>query len=174
MKVLLCLDCGDIIAPLPKAREPRLCNCERHAVWWEDPNTGQIRVCDMTAKSFAKKYANIEVRRPSDQILKESAQGFAGAPNGPPRCWILGITNLFIHMPTKSEHRAEKHPPDYFAHGDLDNMTAEDVQGIIDAHDESYLFKRQRSPIVRFRPGGTGDSAWSDVPELAPRAVIIQ
>lgn len=125
MKAILCQDCGDIIAPLPKPRAIRLCNCERHAVWWEDPKAGQIRVCDMKGH-------------------KAKIEELNGAPAGDPRCWILGITNDFLHEPSSP-------------------MTAERIQAIIDDHPSSYLFKQQRSCIVRFRPGETGDSAWASV-----------
>lgn len=162
MKCLFCEDCGDIIAPLPKKLEPRLCNCERHAVWWLDPERGVIRVCDLKAKEQAARFLRATEGKellPADQILREMASAFAGAPNGEPRCWLLGITNLFLHFKLEGLGRSE--------------MNAGDIERIIDAHDDSYLFKRQRSAVVRFRPGQTGDSAWSDVPDFADRQARI-
>lgn len=72
MKLLYCQDCGDIVAPWPKANEPRDCRCGRHAVWWLNPFTGVLRVCDRQ-----------------------------GLDNGWPKrasAYVLGITNLLLGM----------------------------------------------------------------------------
>ncbi len=44
MKLLFCLQCTDIIAPLPTPNVPRYCQCGEHAVWWIDPVKGVLRV----------------------------------------------------------------------------------------------------------------------------------
>lgn len=44
MKLLFCQSCSDIISPNQDARHPRWCRCGSHAVWWENPFTGEIRV----------------------------------------------------------------------------------------------------------------------------------
>lgn len=72
MKLLFCEDCGDIIAPWREANRPRDCRCGRHAVWWVNPSTGVLRVCDRQ-----------------------------GRPNGWPnraRAYVLGITNALLYM----------------------------------------------------------------------------
>jgi hypothetical protein len=40
-------------------------------------------------------------------------------------------------------------------------LTPELVQIILDATPDSYLFKKQNSLVVRFKPGETADSAWA-------------
>lgn len=62
--------------------------------------------------------------------------------------WILGITNAFLG------HRAVE-------------MSAEDVQAIIDAHPDTYMFKTRRTCIVRIRPGRSSDTLWQELPEEA-------
>lgn len=124
MKLLYCEDCGDIIAPYRQASKPRDCICGRHAVWWIDPQRGILRVCDRH-----------------------------GAENGwpfKPGAWVLGITNLLLHMP-----------------GD---MTAEKVEQAIDEHEEYYLFKRFRSLIIRIRPGESGDTRYAPLPDQSEKS----
>ena len=118
MKLLYCEECGDIVAPWPTANKPRDCRCGRHAVWWVNPFTGVLRVCDRL-----------------------------GRPNGWPsraRAYVLGITNLLLHMDG--------------------NMTADKVEAAIDEHEDTYLFKRYRSLIIRIRPGESGDTCWAALP----------
>lgn len=69
-----------------------------------------------------------------------------GAPASKPKAWLLGITNFLLWF------------------GGEQTPSAEEVQRIIDDHPDTYLFKKTRSLIVRFRPGQTSDSAWA-VPE---------
>lgn len=125
MKLLYCEDCGDIIAPFRQARKARWCVCERHAIWWENPATGVLRVHD--------------------------SQGFKDGPStGWPytaRAWVIGMTNLFLGYP--------------------DNLGAQDIQDIIDAHEDYYLFKKLRSVAIRIRPGESGDTRWAALPEGA-------
>lgn len=71
MKLLYCQECDDIIAPWPKANEPRDCRCGRHAVWWIDPAKGILRVCD-----------------------RHGREGWPRAA----RAYVLGITNLLLQM----------------------------------------------------------------------------
>jgi hypothetical protein len=118
MKLLFCQECGDIIAPFGEANRPRWCICKRHAVWWENPQTGVLRVHD--------------------------ARGRDGWPIAA-RAWVIGMTNLFLGYP--------------------ESLDADAIQAIIDAHDDYYLFKRQRSVAIRIRPGESGDTRWAKLPE---------
>jgi hypothetical protein len=64
-----------------------------------------------------------------------------------PKAWILGMTNSFLNFPNF-------------------DMSAEDIQAIIDSHPDTYMFKTRRTCIVRFRPGHSSDSRWeSKLPE---------
>lgn len=119
MKLLYCQDCGDIIAPFRQKNKPRYCACTRHALWWEDPQKGIVRVYD--------KYGD------DGQPIEAKA-------------WLIGMTNLWLQYPSET-------------------LTKEDYEAIIDAHDDYYLFKRQRSVAIRFRPGMTGDSGWAQLPK---------
>lgn len=113
MKLLFCEDCGDITAPNRDANVPRWCRCKRHAVWWTNPVTGDLRLHDRRAAND--------------------------------RGFVLGITNAFLYCPART-------------------MDAPMIAAIIDRHPDYFLFKQQRSCIIRFRPGETDDSAWA--PEL--------
>lgn len=119
MKILYCEDCGDIIAPHPTPNSARFCSCRRHAVWWTDPRAGVLRACD----------------------TQGSKDGWPFIP----RAYILGITNLLLHMEG--------------------GMSAEKVEEAIEAHGENYLFKKWRSLIIRIRPGESGDTRWAPLPE---------
>jgi hypothetical protein len=73
MKLLYCQQCGDIIAPYRQVNKVRYCNCRRHAVWWENPAMGILRVCDTD-----------------------------GTPNGWPiqaSAYVLGLHNDFLQWP---------------------------------------------------------------------------
>lgn len=118
MKLLYCELCGDIIAPWREPRNIRYCRCETHAVWWENPAKGILRICDTRVHS--------------------------GCPSKP-QAWVLGITNLFIQYPDSP-------------------MSASVTEAIIDAHEDYYLFKQRRSPIIRIRPGESGDTRWEKLP----------
>lgn len=122
MKLLYCQQCGDIIAPHPTPRQPRWCRCKRHAVWWEDPRAGTLRLHDAVG-SFV-----IPVR---------------------PRAYVIGLTNMLLGY-------------DDEAHG---HITADVVNEMIDAHEDSYIFKRWRSLVIRIRPGESGDTRWAALPE---------
>lgn len=70
---------------------------------------------------------------------------YAGWP-GVARAYIIGLTNLFLG--------ADK------------LTTAADYAEIVEAHDDSYLFKRYGSVAIRFRPGESGDTRWAGLPEM--------
>lgn len=81
---------------------------------------------------------------PSTGILRVHDRfGRDGWPNRA-AAYVLGITNLLLGMD-----------------GD---MSAEKVEAAIDAHEDSYLFKRWRSLIIRIRPGESGDTRWAPLP----------
>lgn len=124
MKLLYCEACGDIISPFGLARRGRDCRCGLHRVWWENPQTGELRVCYMSGHPKA-----MEVR--------------GGAPAGSPECWILGISNSFLHHPSAG------------------TPSAEEVKKMLDDTPDSYIFKATRSNIIRIRPGQSGDTAWA-------------
>ncbi len=73
MKALVCQVCGDIIAPLAQPRQPRWCRCQTHAVWWEDPARGDIRLF----QQFGPKHES-------------------GVPVMP-RAFVLGLHNGFLY-----------------------------------------------------------------------------
>lgn len=60
------------------------------------------------------------------------------------RCFVLGINN------------------DFLMHAEP--ITAHDVKRMDDECPDSYLFKRLHSPLVRFRPGETADTAYAELP----------
>ena len=102
MKLLYCQACGDIVAPFPRNdRPPRRCFCGAHAVWWDNPQTGQLRVCCLTGHP----------------LLVEELKG---APLGRPSCYIIGLTNLLLHFPEERTPNTEEvqeiidaHPASY-------------------------------------------------------------
>lgn len=75
MKLLYCERCGDIIAPYRDIKKPRYCICATHAVWWEDPVKGLLRVCDTV--------------------------GDKGYPHVAAEAYVIGITNAFLSYPGK-------------------------------------------------------------------------
>src|SRR5690348_7334890 len=101
MKLLYCEDCGDIIAPWPKANRPRYCDCRSHAVWWVDPDKGILRVCATSGHP-------------------EVVKAYNGAPAGDPRAFVIGITNALLKYPGDRTPSAEEvqelvdsHPDSY-------------------------------------------------------------
>lgn len=56
-------------------------------------------------------------------------------------CWLIGIHNGVFYEP-----------------GELNALA---VRGMLANTDQSYLFRRVESLVVRFRPGTTGDSAYA-------------
>jgi hypothetical protein len=62
-----------------------------------------------------------------------------------PRAYVIGLTNALLML-------------------DGQSLNAEVVTALIDAHDDSYLFKRWRSLVIRIRPGESGDTAWAALP----------
>jgi hypothetical protein len=66
-----------------------------------------------------------------------------GAPWGNPEVWVLGVHNGFLHSPSSG------------------SPTAAEVDALLDMTPDSYIFKKTRSLIVRFRPGQSSDTAWA-------------
>ncbi len=50
MKVLICADCNDIFSPYSIEFCPRICLCQRHVIWWINPNKGILAVWDKEQK----------------------------------------------------------------------------------------------------------------------------
>ncbi len=101
MKLLYCEDCGDIVAPSPKREGVRKCRCGNHAVWWDNPSSGQLRVCCCVGHP-------------------EMVKALKGEPHVSPSCWVIGLTNLLLHFPLNRTPNAEevqeiidKHPDSY-------------------------------------------------------------
>lgn len=133
MKLLFCELCSDIIAPEPVARIPRWCRCGKHAVWWEDPARGILRLHE---KGGQWKPKNPE---------------YAGGPDAQPgwqrkisvhRAWVLGLHNQFLGWP--------------------DHHNRESIREIIARTPESYIFKTQETVIIRIRPGQSNDTDWAE------------
>lgn len=61
--------------------------------------------------------------------------------------YVIGLTNIFLGWPDGRE------------------MTAAVTETIIDAHEKHYLFKQRRSPVIRIRPGESGDTQWERMPD---------
>lgn len=77
MKLLYCEPCGDIIAPFAEALRVRWCRCGRHAVWWENPYSGVLRLWDKVHGP-----AMLRDKRPYPRE---------------PRAYVIGLTNLLLH-----------------------------------------------------------------------------
>ena len=80
-------------------------------------------------------------------ILRVHDREFAdnnGRPVATQRAYILGINNDFLQCPY-----------------DID---AETVKAINDACPDTFLFKRIGSPLIRIRPGQSGDTGWASLP----------
>lgn len=77
MKLLFCEACGDIVAPHRQALKPRFCTCQRHAVWWVDPQRGILRICDTQGRRSG------------------SLKGWPGKA----MAWVIGLHNAFLSWP---------------------------------------------------------------------------
>lgn len=75
MKLLFCQDCAGLVVPLDEKNQPTRCGCRRHAVWWSDPVTGELRVFDALTK-FS------EIR--------------SGRYHPRPRAYVIGLTNALL------------------------------------------------------------------------------
>jgi hypothetical protein len=133
MKLLYCQECGDIIAPFPMPRHPRFCRCALHAVWWEDPKRGILRLHEVGARW-----------RPKNP-------DYHGGPDAQPgwqrkqtehRAYVLGLHNQFLGYPS--------------------GHSKESIRGIIEATPSSYIFRTQESVIIRIRPGESNDTDWAE------------
>lgn len=75
MKLLFCQACGDIVSPLRQSRRIRKCICGLHAVWWEEPQAGILRV--------------------------SYTQAVDGKPIGNPSAFVIGLTNMLLNWPSE-------------------------------------------------------------------------
>ena len=76
-----------------------------------------------------------------------------GAPWGNPEVWVLGVHNGFLHLPS------------------IESPTAAEVDALLDMTPNSYIFKKTRSLIVRFRPGQSSDTAWAKFEGPLPKSI---
>lgn len=44
MKMMIAKCCGEIVIPSGSRRNAKFCLCHKSAVWWDDPNTGELAV----------------------------------------------------------------------------------------------------------------------------------
>ncbi len=86
MKLMLCECCGDIVAPGRGNHQVRWCACGRHAVWWEDATTGQLRLHDRL---------NSPLREKPESVY----DGFPGTP----RAWVIGLHNGLLTADSTSK-----------------------------------------------------------------------
>lgn len=131
MKILYAECCGELVVPYPQKDRPRFCNCNNAAVWWKDPQKGDLAVYSM---------------------------------NGPRYVSVLGINNDFLQQP---------YPPSKIDEGEeFGCIQKEHIDAIIDRCPDFYLFKSQRSNILKFRPNFHGIAGLTftvngaDVPKL--------
>jgi hypothetical protein len=75
MKLMLCEECGDIVAPSRTDFKVRWCDCGRHAIWWENGAAGNLVLHDKAAGKATP------------------GSIYDGFPVGGPRAWVLGIHN---------------------------------------------------------------------------------
>jgi hypothetical protein len=131
--MLFCLDCGDIVAPLSTARKPRFCACQRHAVWWENPATGVLRIHD------------------TQGVFDPPNPNYVGGPDAQPQwqrkhpphmAYIIGLHNRFLTW--------EK------------GHSKESVAMLLDSTPDSYIFRRINSLVIRIRPGESNDTDWAE------------
>lgn len=59
-----------------------------------------------------------------------------------PRAYVIGLTNALLGYEGEA-------------------LNAAVVQKLVDLHDDSYIFKRWRSLVIRIRPGESSDTAWA-------------
>lgn len=71
------------------------------------------------------------------------------------RAWVLGLHNGVLHDGGLVK----------YGHAGNEVTTKAQVERLIDETPDTYVFKRARSLVVRFAPGYTGDTAWSQLPE---------
>lgn len=94
MKALFCQACGDIIAPMPRARSPRPCRCGRHYVWWENPSTGLLRIHDTQARWIDNADGVTVEGKPRRERVTA------------PAAFVLGLHNGFLDYPARHDARS--------------------------------------------------------------------
>lgn len=77
-KLMLCEDCGDIVAPSRRDLNARWCDCGRHAVWWEDGRAGKLVLHDKVAGK------------------PNPGSHYDGFPRSGPKAWVIGIHNAVL------------------------------------------------------------------------------
>lgn len=76
MKLMLCEECGDIVAPSRTDFKVRWCDCGRHAAWWENGRAGKLVLHDKVSG-----------------VLDRPDSIYDGFPKSGPKAWVLGIHN---------------------------------------------------------------------------------
>jgi hypothetical protein len=79
-KLLYCEPCGSILSPNRAARQPRWCTCARHAIWWENPSAGDIRL--------------------HDKFSVRDGTHVNGIPHRP-AAYVLGLHNALLEDPSE-------------------------------------------------------------------------
>lgn len=134
MKLMFCERCGELVVPSAKPRQYRPCYCGHHAVWWEDPQLGILRVYDATR--------NITTRTMADPEGEEYE--YTGPPDGwASTVWIIGLHNQWM-MHQLSGRKA--------------------IDAVLSQTPDSYIFKRDGSIAIKIRPGQSSDTAYDDLP----------
>lgn len=93
MKLMYCQDCGDVVAPGLRNREPQRCACRRHSVWWENGGAGVLRLED---------HANRTLPYPAR-----------------PRAYVIGLSNSILREPREGlnaeivQELIDRHPESY-------------------------------------------------------------
>ena len=111
-----------------------------------NPNANDVRWC--RCKRHAVWWLNpysgvLRVWDAEEGPLRSSCDGPIWRPHAP-RAYVIGLTNALLRCPVQ--------------------LNAVIVEELIDAHEDSYLFKRWRSLVIRIRPGESSDTAWSRLP----------
>lgn len=138
MKLMFCERCGDLTVPDSRPRNYRRCRCGEHAVWWEDPDAGILRVHDVQ-RELTKRERAVDPEDP--------AQG-TYTYDGPPdswvsQVWIIGLHNQWM-MHKLSGRRA--------------------IDEVLAITPDTYLFKRDSSIAIKVRPGYSNDTAYDYLP----------
>lgn len=119
MKLMFCQDCGDVVSPSLKNHEVRWCMCGRHALWWENGATGDIRLHDAVDKqlpypkrprAFVLGIANSLLTSPDEKMTSSSVQILIDAI--PSKYVFKMVRSLIIRIrPGESSDSAWAHLP---------------------------------------------------------------